>query len=265
MRLSGRGAAGDFATCSARVRSVGGGEKRRRDGHVGVPGADDAQISVWVFTIYDELRLCGDPRGPARASQGRRLRTELGLSRDFLSANRPPSLASPLRPASKTYVLQLMDPTFANELVGLKLFSFKALERAMGIEPTTYSLGSCRSTTELRPRTLVIFDSFGPVPHPKRGHRNRRAALATSGRDTPDWCIILLGATMRMWTRADARRHHPAAGRRRATRPPTCRQFFTTGEARNDRAQRHITRGSALPISVLAPGSLNRWPRHKAV
>jgi hypothetical protein len=26
------------------------------------------------------------------------------------------------------------------------------LERAMGIEPTTYSLGSCRSTTELRPR-----------------------------------------------------------------------------------------------------------------
>ena len=28
------------------------------------------------------------------------------------------------------------------------------LERAMGIEPTTYSLGSCRSTTELRPPTL---------------------------------------------------------------------------------------------------------------
>ena len=27
------------------------------------------------------------------------------------------------------------------------------LERAMGIEPTTYSLGSCRSTTELRPRS----------------------------------------------------------------------------------------------------------------
>jgi hypothetical protein len=30
----------------------------------------------------------------------------------------------------------------------------KALERAMGIEPTTCSLGSCRSTTELRPRWL---------------------------------------------------------------------------------------------------------------
>ena len=29
------------------------------------------------------------------------------------------------------------------------------LERAMGIEPTTYSLGSCRSTTELRPRRRV--------------------------------------------------------------------------------------------------------------
>src|SRR5579864_6921833 len=27
------------------------------------------------------------------------------------------------------------------------------LERAMGIEPTTYSLGSCRSTTELRPQS----------------------------------------------------------------------------------------------------------------
>ena len=29
------------------------------------------------------------------------------------------------------------------------------LERAMGIEPTTYSLGSCRSTTELRPRAAT--------------------------------------------------------------------------------------------------------------
>src|SRR5262249_26552155 len=34
------------------------------------------------------------------------------------------------------------------------------LERAMGIEPTTYSLGSCRSTTELRPRYQVL----GPPP-----------------------------------------------------------------------------------------------------
>src|SRR5262249_55645101 len=29
------------------------------------------------------------------------------------------------------------------------------LERAKGIEPSTYSLGSCRSTTELRPRSEV--------------------------------------------------------------------------------------------------------------
>jgi hypothetical protein len=36
----------------------------------------------------------------------------------------------------------------------------------MGIEPTTYSLGSCRSTTELRPRTLVAFGAWTPVPYP---------------------------------------------------------------------------------------------------
>jgi hypothetical protein len=32
------------------------------------------------------------------------------------------------------------------------LVCLKNLERAAGIEPATYSLGSCRSTTELRPR-----------------------------------------------------------------------------------------------------------------
>ena len=36
------------------------------------------------------------------------------------------------------------------------------LERAMGIEPTTYSLGSCRSTTELRPRNQYV----GRLTHP---------------------------------------------------------------------------------------------------
>jgi hypothetical protein len=30
------------------------------------------------------------------------------------------------------------------------------LERAAGIEPATYSLGSCRSTTELRPQLLDL-------------------------------------------------------------------------------------------------------------
>jgi hypothetical protein len=34
------------------------------------------------------------------------------------------------------------------------LWAAKFLERAMGIEPTTSSLGSLRSTTELRPRRL---------------------------------------------------------------------------------------------------------------
>src|SRR5262249_44006175 len=36
------------------------------------------------------------------------------------------------------------------------------LERAMGIEPTTYSLGSCRSTTELRPQMPARY-GFSPV------------------------------------------------------------------------------------------------------
>jgi len=99
--------------------------------------------------------------------------------------------------------------------------------------------------------------------HPKRGHRNRKAASATS-REIPDAIAPkYLHGLVKLWTRADVRRHHPA--RRWAIRPPTCRQFVATGEARNDRVQRHITRGSALPISVLAPGSLNRWPRRKAV
>jgi hypothetical protein len=35
------------------------------------------------------------------------------------------------------------------------LIYLKSLERAIGIEPTTYSLGSCRSTTELRPQNYA--------------------------------------------------------------------------------------------------------------
>jgi hypothetical protein len=39
------------------------------------------------------------------------------------------------------------------------------LERAAGIEPATYSLGSCRSTTELRPqsRFFEIWLFFGSL------------------------------------------------------------------------------------------------------
>ena len=75
------------------------------------------------------------------SKSGRRLRTELGLSRDLLSANRPPSLASPLRPASKTYVLQLMDPTFANEFVGLKTVFFQGLGAGDGNRTHDIQLG----------------------------------------------------------------------------------------------------------------------------
>jgi hypothetical protein len=45
------------------IRSVGGGEKRWRDGDVGVQGRDDAQISVWV--IHD-LRRATFVRRPTR-------------------------------------------------------------------------------------------------------------------------------------------------------------------------------------------------------
>jgi hypothetical protein len=38
--------------------------------------------------------------------------------------------------------------------------ALEGLERAIGIEPTTYSLGSCRSTTELRPQLSEIVDVF---------------------------------------------------------------------------------------------------------
>jgi hypothetical protein len=57
-------------------------------------------------------------------------------------ANSPAFSRVPLRPISKIYELQLTDPTFANEFVGQKIVFFQILERAMGIEPTTYSLGS---------------------------------------------------------------------------------------------------------------------------
>jgi glycosyltransferase XagB len=44
---------------------------------------------------------------------------------------------------------------------GLSKFAPKKLERAMGIEPTTSSLGSLRSTTELRPRSRRPALEFG--------------------------------------------------------------------------------------------------------
>ena len=86
----------------------------------------------------------------------------------------------------------------------------------MGIEPTTYSLGSCRSATELRPRTLVIFLFFrssGPqFPITKRRHRNQKAALATSRETTNldhtkippfDRRVLLPGAIVKLWESAE--------------------------------------------------------------
>jgi hypothetical protein len=47
------------------------------------------------------------------------------------------------------------------------LMYLKNLERAAGIEPATYSLGSCRSTTELRPQLFVeIRRSYCPAHLP---------------------------------------------------------------------------------------------------
>ena len=63
---------------------------------------------------------------------------------DFLGtfcANCPPSLASPLRPASKTYVLKLMDPMFANEFVGLKTVFFQGLGAGDGNRTHDIQLG----------------------------------------------------------------------------------------------------------------------------
>src|SRR5262249_738453 len=50
-----------------------------------------------------------------------------------------------------------------------------ALERAMGIEPTTYSLGSCRSTTELRPQRLQNSEARACR---KAGHCLRRGSAS---------------------------------------------------------------------------------------
>jgi hypothetical protein len=65
-------------------------------------------------------------------------------------------------------------------------------ERAMGIEPTTYSLGSCRSTTELRPQNQrpIRFSketSHRPFSIPWKAHRQlvqTMRLLARSAADT---------------------------------------------------------------------------------
>jgi hypothetical protein len=52
------------------------------------------------------------------------------------------------------------------------MMASQRLERAKGIEPSTYSLGSCRSTTELRPRSSKDNANMG------RGKAGTTGALA---------------------------------------------------------------------------------------
>ncbi len=78
----------------------------------------------------------------------------------------------------------------------------EALERAKGIEPSTYSLGSCRSTTELRPRRRQHSTGAaarrkaagqlvrcGPreslLPREARTSRRRNAGVGCADSDTP--------------------------------------------------------------------------------
>jgi hypothetical protein len=151
------------------IRSVGGGEKRWRDDY---QGTDNAQISVWVFTIYAGLRLCGDP--PALHSDdqlmldcgaGNSNVTQLGLHADYggrntvernsrpFVANCPPTLALPLRSASKIYELQLMDPTFVSEWRKPKAVFFQGIGAGDGNRTHDIQLGK---VFELSPLALLF-------------------------------------------------------------------------------------------------------------
>jgi hypothetical protein len=75
------------------------------------------------------------------------------------------------------------------------------LERAKGIEPSTYSLGSCRSTTELRPQfqTLsTLRKSLGhlggtsfSVTH-KQQLAQTFSCLASSGDQSPEHAMFVV-------------------------------------------------------------------------
>ena len=132
-------------------------------------GPDDAQMCGWVFTIYGGLRLCRAPEAPheqvashrqrpahtrlyRRSFNGdpvgascRLQRTRSNTTRDFLGTF-PRELSAFPRAGVTARVEDFTNYSFWIELspVDLRsqaLFSFKVLERAMGIEPTTYSLG----------------------------------------------------------------------------------------------------------------------------
>src|SRR6266568_6928102 len=93
---------------------------------------------VWLRVIGGSRIARDAPRTlPANVS-GTQLGTFSGLfvvTRPFCSRDFPFCSLCPLSSAALNAPIYL-----------------KKLERAKGIEPSTYSLGSCRSTTELRPR-----------------------------------------------------------------------------------------------------------------
>src|SRR5947209_11239986 len=119
---------------------------------------------VWLRVIGGSRIARDAPRTlPANVS-GTQLGTFSGLfvvTRPFCSRDFPFCSLCPLSSAAPNAPIYL-----------------KKLERAKGIEPSTYSLGSCRSTTELRPRSEAA-----PQDNAKRGtgksrHRKRFGVAA---------------------------------------------------------------------------------------
>ena len=106
---------------------------------------------VWLRVIGGRRIARDAPRTlPANVS-GTQLGTFSGLfvvTRPFCSRDFPFCSLCPLSSAALNAPIYL-----------------RKLERAKGIEPSTYSLGSCRSTTELRPQnhaSLCWQNCFGP-------------------------------------------------------------------------------------------------------
>jgi hypothetical protein len=72
---------------------------------------------------------------------GRIRRTQLGTFSGPFVVNCPPSLAQPLRHASKIYERQPMDSTFANECMGLKAVFFQVIGAGDGKRTHDTQLG----------------------------------------------------------------------------------------------------------------------------
>jgi hypothetical protein len=105
---------------------------------IGVQGTDGAQMSVRVVTICSGLHLCGAPpttRSCSTLSQAIEGVTQLGPCADY----RGPNTIEHNSGLSRDLVANC--PPSPMNSSGRKPF-FKILKRAMGIEPTTYSLGS---------------------------------------------------------------------------------------------------------------------------